>query len=193
MPPLLPEYLSQPLQIVIESPTTDWSAVVASGLFTLTGAAIGAWLGGRQGYKSALKAGQRINQQSKIEECMLLALNIQALVSENDIQTDPVGEPANKLGITDNLFDEDALKRFDEAVGRLSTLVNLHSFKCSSVAGELAKSAFYISDLTKRLLRYSRMKQDFNDAAEMKQLRQRLLQQMNTLIARFQASLKEEL
>lgn len=76
MPPLLPEYLSQPVQIVYQSPSTDWEAIIAGGLFTLLGAAAGAGLGGWVAYRASIRAGQKIVNQSKVEEALTLLSRI---------------------------------------------------------------------------------------------------------------------
>ncbi|MGP5310594.1 hypothetical protein [Vreelandella alkaliphila] len=59
MPPLLPEYLNQPLQIIVEASSTDWLAVIAGGLFTLIGAFVGAYIGAR----GASRAAQQSNDE----------------------------------------------------------------------------------------------------------------------------------
>lgn len=193
MPPLLAEYLPETLQIILKPAATDWKAVWLGAGATLLGAAIGAWVGGKKGYESALKAGQRLNKQSKVEECTLLALKIQSLLMEEDIQTDPVARPVNAFGMQDNLFDEEALKQFNEAADRLHALVDLYNFASLPIAQDLMKTAFHLSRLTKQLLRYSRMSQEFSDAGELLQLRRSLLRQMRSLVRTLLATLKAEL
>lgn len=72
MPPLLPEYLSQPLQIVVESPTTDWKAITAGGIFTLIGAGIGAGLGAYFSYMAATRAQKKVVLEEKRERILKL-------------------------------------------------------------------------------------------------------------------------
>lgn len=88
MPPLLPEYLSQPLQsftIHIQEPTqvavqslpTDWWALISAGLFTLAGAAAGAWYGGRAAYQNTVKAQNDFVKRKKLEEALSIVLKIE--------------------------------------------------------------------------------------------------------------------
>lgn len=72
MPPLLTEYLSQPLQIVVEAPTTDWDAVLAGGLFTLIGAGIGAGLGAYFSYMAATRAQKKAALEEKRELALII-------------------------------------------------------------------------------------------------------------------------
>ncbi|MGP8291768.1 hypothetical protein ACT3OH_16000 [Vreelandella zhanjiangensis] len=73
MPPLLPEYLSQPVQIVIQSPSTEWGPVLIGAAATLIGAAVGAGLGAFFSYRAALRASQRAFALDKAEALYSLA------------------------------------------------------------------------------------------------------------------------
>ncbi|CAM0554252.1 hypothetical protein EHLJMEHL_04348 [Vreelandella titanicae] len=86
MPPLLPEYLSQPLHFftihIQEAPhmaaqSTDWWALVAAGLFTLVGAAVGAWYGGRSAYQNTVKAQNDSIKRKKLEEALTILLSLE--------------------------------------------------------------------------------------------------------------------
>lgn len=77
MPPLLPEYLNQPAQVVLQSQQTDWLALMAAGLFTLVGAGLGAWYGGRAAYRNTVKAQHSIIQRQKLEEAMSIILDLE--------------------------------------------------------------------------------------------------------------------
>lgn len=68
MSPLLPEYLPKAVQIVVESPSSDWWSIAA----TVFGAALGAGVGGWVAYKGTLKANRSLVNQSKLEECLTL-------------------------------------------------------------------------------------------------------------------------
>lgn len=80
MPPLLPEYLSQPVQIVIDAPSTDWSAIVAGGLFTLAGAAIGAGLGSVGAYLATNRANRLHARRHKLSDALSLVGEIEQKV-----------------------------------------------------------------------------------------------------------------
>ncbi|MGY0552366.1 hypothetical protein ACW17M_04045 [Vreelandella sp. 2A-K22] len=81
MPPLLPEYLNQPVQIVVQSQQTDWWALVAAGLFTLVGAALGAWYGGRSAYKNTVKAQIDAVKRQKLEEALSIVYQLEQPLS----------------------------------------------------------------------------------------------------------------
>lgn len=70
VPPLLPEYLNHPVQIVVQS-SPDWQLWVGAGA-TLLGAAIGAGLGAWGAYKSSLKAGIGLQRRDKLEQSLTL-------------------------------------------------------------------------------------------------------------------------
>ncbi|MGE6778276.1 hypothetical protein ACQKFL_11615 [Vreelandella titanicae] len=82
MPPLLPEYLSKPLQIVVEAPTTDWWPVILGAAATVGGAALGAYLGARYSYRATIKAQSDIDLVNKLE-----AIHSLALQSKLDIES----------------------------------------------------------------------------------------------------------
>lgn len=88
MPPLLPEYLRQPLQfhsirvqesaqVVVQSVPTDWWALIAAGVFTLAGAAAGAWFGGRAAYKNTVKAQNDLIRRKKLEEALTIIISLE--------------------------------------------------------------------------------------------------------------------
>ncbi|QPI65922.1 hypothetical protein [Vreelandella venusta] len=70
MPPLLPEYLSQPVQVIIQAPTVDWMTVICAGLFTLGGAALGAWLGAKGAYAASVKASNHQAHLNRIKRIL---------------------------------------------------------------------------------------------------------------------------
>ncbi|XUO84191.1 hypothetical protein RVM27_00365 [Halomonas sp. KM007] len=78
VPPLLPEYLPKTVQIVVESTSTDWSALIAAGLFTLLGAFLGALYGGRSAYKNTFKAQNAAIKRQKLEEALALVFDIES-------------------------------------------------------------------------------------------------------------------
>ncbi|MCA8865305.1 MULTISPECIES: hypothetical protein [unclassified Halomonas] len=73
MPPLLPEYLSQPVQIAVQTVSiTDWWPVWVAAAATLIGSFGGAWIGGRVAYRSAVKANQELLRRQKLEEILMI-------------------------------------------------------------------------------------------------------------------------
>lgn len=103
MPPLLPEYLSQPVQIVVQSSSTDWVALLAGGVFTLLGALSGAWLGAKGAYASTVKARKHELYMQKLDE----------IISLIDIES-------YKVGVWYNIFtSEFELNKPEEVRGSL--------------------------------------------------------------------------
>ncbi|WP_445012185.1 hypothetical protein [Vreelandella stevensii] len=73
MPPLLPEYLSQPLDVAIQSfPSTDWWPIWFAAIATLLGSFGGAWVGGRYAYKSTVKANAELLKRQRLEEALTI-------------------------------------------------------------------------------------------------------------------------
>ncbi|TVU89407.1 hypothetical protein [Vreelandella titanicae] len=154
MPPLLPEYLSQPVQIVIQSPSTDWFIVLAGGAFTLAGAAFGAWLGARGAYKSTLKANRSIVNQSKLEECL-------KLIDEMQVIYTPVlrslGSMPNAHGLVEakahvSIINPEAMV---DLARRIHTLAKLHALPLLMKAERLVVMSLHaralIEDINARL------------------------------------------
>ncbi|MDP4557983.1 hypothetical protein Q9247_09835 [Halomonas meridiana] len=75
MPPLLPEYLSQPVQVVIQS-SADWQVWVGAGA-TLLGAAIGAAGGSIGAYIASNKANRKHARRHKLGEALSLVIEIE--------------------------------------------------------------------------------------------------------------------
>ncbi len=77
MPPLLPEYLSQPVQVAIQSlPSADSWPVWLSAAATLLGSFGGALLGGVVAYKSTIKANSALLKRQKLEEALTIVLDV---------------------------------------------------------------------------------------------------------------------
>ena len=119
MPPLLPEYLSLPLQIVVEAPETDWKAVIAGGFFTLLGAGIGAGLGAYFSYMAATRAQKKVALEEKrerilklCEECKHHAVVIKRKSQEN--YAIKRSEPKKPLPNNLKRDEEEALIQFRE-------------------------------------------------------------------------------
>lgn len=72
MPPLLPDLLNQPVQIVVQSSSPDWWGIGGTIVGAALGAGLGAWLGAVGARKAAFKAGVGLTRQSKIEEVLIL-------------------------------------------------------------------------------------------------------------------------
>lgn len=82
MPPLLPEYLSQPVQVVVQSvPPTEWWPVWVAAGATLVGSFGGALVGGRVAYKSAVKANDALLRRQKLEEALMVVSDIEEKLS----------------------------------------------------------------------------------------------------------------
>ncbi|BCB62208.1 hypothetical protein HaloA020_29090 [Halomonas sp. A020] len=88
MPPLLPEYFYQPVntltlhvnepaQVAVQSLPTDWLGLTAAGLFTLLGAAVGAWYGGRVAYQNTFNAQNDSIKRQKLEEALSILLSLE--------------------------------------------------------------------------------------------------------------------
>lgn len=88
MPPLLPEYLSQPVQmainslpkptqVVVQSVPTDWWSIGSTFTGTLLGAGLGAGLGALMAYRSTVKANLSLLRRQKLEEALITILDIE--------------------------------------------------------------------------------------------------------------------
>lgn len=124
MPPLLPEYLSQPVQIVVQSvPPTDWWPVWVAASATLIGSALGAALGGLVAYRGTIKANHSLIKRAKLEEA--LSLITQLDFDTNIISTYIEGLP---LGVRlDGGEVMDAIKIVNSDVAlQLKTLLSLY-------------------------------------------------------------------
>lgn len=78
MPPLLPEYLSQPVQVAVQSiPPTEWWPVWVAAGATLVGSFGGALVGGRVAYKSAVKANDALLRRQRLEEALSIVSEIE--------------------------------------------------------------------------------------------------------------------
>lgn len=147
MPPLLPEYLSQPLQIIVEAPSTDWLAVTAGGLFTLIGALAGALIGAlgasrvaqksnedhfkRQGLVSISDAVFDVEQEvsGKVASIVLEALN------KSDGREDRIKELASTIDASLTLRLKNLTKAYEKSLAQ--SAINLHNK--TALFGALAK------------------------------------------------------
>lgn len=73
MPPLLPEYLSQPIQVIVQSlpEPTEWPVWLSSELATLIGSFGGALIGGLVAYLGTLKAHSKTLKREKGEQILV--------------------------------------------------------------------------------------------------------------------------
>lgn len=83
MPPLLPEYLREPVQVIVESSIsvdTDWWTIAG----TVAGTLAGALLGGLVAYRGTIRANKRALKREKAEQAYIGIMNCIALVKNCD-------------------------------------------------------------------------------------------------------------
>ena len=145
MPPLLPEYLNQPVQVAIESPLsvdTDWWAIIG----TFAGSIVGALIGGLVAYVATFRANRNLVNQAKLEECLTLVVELRSKYVPilNALRSMPSAhgiEPAKEI--------VRALKPKDlvDIAGKINTLSRLHARPVMGKTETLLFSAFEVASL----------------------------------------------
>lgn len=150
MPPLLPEYLSLPFQIVVEAPPTDWWVVTAGGLFTLIGAGLGAGLGGWVAYRGTLKANRSIVKQSKLEECMALVdeIKVTHLRKLRELRR---CLKAGGISSARHVIDDIHIKDMFESATKVHALTRLHAPGIERKADQLVVRMHFLSDMLTKI------------------------------------------
>lgn len=146
MPPLLPEPLNQPVQIVVQSQPTDWWSIGATVVGTLLGAALGAGLGAWGSYKATVKAGYGQVRRAKIEE----ALSIISGYKKDDLKLAHETHCLIHSGLLTKASTKarNELCREDVLVSsRLSVLASVYFEHLQDMVDELAKVLFVTRDL----------------------------------------------
>ncbi|MGE6778215.1 hypothetical protein ACQKFL_11305 [Vreelandella titanicae] len=124
MPPLLPEYLSQPVQVAVQSvPPNDLWPVWVAAAATLIGSALGAALGGLVAYRGTIKANHSLIKRAKLEEAL-------SLITQLDFDTNMIsvyikGLPLGESLDGDEVFDAVKVVNSDVAL-RLKTVLSLY-------------------------------------------------------------------
>ncbi|MDW0357703.1 hypothetical protein Q8G38_00065 [Halomonas venusta] len=145
MPPLLPEYLSQPIQVIVQSlpEPTEWPVWLSSELATLIGSFGGALIGGLVAYLGTLRAHSKTLKREKgeqilvgIEQCVAQIKNCDHYRGQNTINS--------SMAFDDYYPKHDLEAQVDKAI-KVSTefiaLTNLyfrsHSSQVSAVSDSL--------------------------------------------------------
>jgi hypothetical protein len=121
VPPSLPEYLSQslhfyainiqePAQAVPQSLASGWLSIFAAGLFTLLGAFLGAWYGGKAAYLNTIKASSELLKRQKLEEALFVLGNLDSQARQMKI----VASDLALHGVSESI-----VKQWSKAVGGL--------------------------------------------------------------------------
>lgn len=125
MPPLLPEYLSQPVQVVIGSSIsvdTDLLAIAA----TVVGSASGALIGGLVAYIGTMRANRALVRQAKLEEYLTLVAEIQSVYQPvlYSLRSMP-----STLGISPakEIIEPFSAKELVDITKKINTLSRLHA------------------------------------------------------------------
>ncbi|MCF2911899.1 hypothetical protein [Halomonas sp. Cn5-12] len=144
MPPLLPEYLSQPVQIIVQTASADTWPVWVGAAATLGGAAIGAglgaWLGAKGAYSATDKANKAEFRRQGLKEALQMADRIDLEVKRFvvSIQSDASGlydGGPERIKVTARNLDLDLTiqlrsllkphhKSLSEAANELHTILN---------------------------------------------------------------------
>ncbi|WP_433925058.1 hypothetical protein ACN06F_09150 [Vreelandella sp. 21] len=152
MPPLLPEYLSQPVQIVVQSlpPGEPWPIWLAAAA-TLLGSFGGALIGGLVAYRGTLKANSRLVRQSKLEECLTLIDDMESVHASN-LKT--LSNVLRRGGSIENA--QAVIAGFDrfknvEVAKKIKSIAKLHAPETNDCADMLLTQAHFANQLFKEI------------------------------------------
>ena len=148
MPPLLPEYLSQPVKIIVETPSAESWPVWVGAAATLCGAALGAWLGAKGAYRAAEKASKAEFRRQGLKEALYVAdqIDLDVLKFVGSIIGDASGVSdggAARIKETSQLIDL-------SLTIRLRSLLKLHHKELSDKANSLHTTLFTITVLASK-------------------------------------------
>ncbi|MBS3668044.1 hypothetical protein [Vreelandella boliviensis] len=148
VPPLLPEFLSPPVQIVVQSlpPAESWP-IWASAAATLIGSFGGALIGGLVAYRGALKANSRLVRQSKLEECLTLIDDMESVHVSNLKMLSNVLRRGGTLENAQSLINVFEHSNNVEVAKKIKSIAKLHAPEVSDYADKLLTQALFANQL----------------------------------------------